>query len=137
MDKLYNTGGNSGSQASVTLIRTISLGEVQFSDFFRVLRREAVIGLLCGGVLGIVAFAKVMLVDRLIMGNPEVTLFVAMIVAFALFFTVFMAKIVGCSLPLLAKRVGFDPAVMASPLITTVVDALSLAVYFLIASTLL
>ena len=134
---LMDTGGNSGSQASVTLIRTISLGEVQFSDFFRVLRREAVIGLLCGGALGIVAFAKVMLVDRLIMGNPEVTLFVAMIVAFALFFTVFMAKIVGCSLPLLAKRVGFDPAVMASPLITTVVDALSLAVYFLIASTLL
>lgn len=131
---LMDTGGNSGSQSSVTLIRGLSLGEVAFSDFFVVLWKEVRVGLLCGGALGAVAFAKVMLVDRLIMHNPAVTVIVALAVAVALAMTVLIAKIIGCMLPLLAKKVGFDPAVMASPFITTIVDALSLLTYFFIAS---
>ena len=131
---LMDTGGNSGNQASVTLVRGLSLGEVKRSDFLRVWYKEIRIGILCGVVLGAVAFEKIMLVDRLIMQNPEVTLLVGAVVAITLTITVIIAKLVGSALPILAARVGLDPAVMASPFITTAVDALALLVYFLIAA---
>ncbi len=132
---LMDTGGNSGSQASVTLIRGISLGEVEFRDVLRVLWKEIRVGILCGLALGVVTFGKVLLVDRLIMANPAVTLSVAAIVAITLALTIVIAKIIGSMLPLLAAKIGFDPAVMASPFITTIVDALSLIVYYFIASS--
>lgn len=131
---LMDTGGNSGNQASVTLVRGLSLGEVKRSDFLRVWWKELRIGILCGLVLSVVAFGKIMLVDRLAMQNSEVTVLVAAVVALTLALTVIIAKLVGSSLPIIASRVGLDPAVMASPFITTAVDALSLIVYFLIAS---
>ncbi len=134
---LMGTGGNSGGQASAMVIRGISVGEIAFSDILRVLWKEIRVGLACGATLGVVSFVKVLLVDRLITGNPEITVTVAFIVSAALALTIFVAKLIGASLPLLAKNVGFDPAVMASPLITTLVDALSLVVYFAVASAFL
>ena len=131
---LMDTGGNSGSQASVTAIRGLSTGEVEMSDALRVLWKEMRVGILCGVSLGVVAFGKVLLVDRLIMNNSAVTLTVAAAVALALTATIIVAKIIGSLLPLLAKRIGFDPAVMASPFITTIVDAIGLIVYFMISA---
>lgn len=127
---LMDTGGNSGSQASVTVIRGISLGQVEFRDFFRVVWKELRVSLLCGVTLGGAALLKVMLVDHLMMGNEEITWTVAFVVGLTLLATIVCAKLIGCSLPLLAKKIGFDPAVMASPFITTIVDAVSLLVYF-------
>ena len=134
---LMDTGGNSGGQASVTLIRGLSLGEVSSRDIFRILYKELRVGLLCGLVVGCVAFGKVMLVDCLIMGNPAVTVFVALSVALTMLVTVLMAKMIGCLLPLAANRMGLDPAVMASPFVTTIVDAFALLLYFAIASFIL
>ena len=131
---LMDTGGNSGNQASVTLVRGLSLGEVKRSDFLRVWYKEIRIGILCGVVLGAVAFGKIMLVDRLIMQNSEVTLLVGAVVAVTIALTVIVAKLVGSALPILAARIGLDPAVMASPFITTAVDALALIIYFVIAA---
>ncbi len=127
---LMDTGGNAGSQASVTVIRGLSLGEIQWTDLFRIIWKEARVAVLCGLTLSIANFAKMMLFD-------QVGLFVSLIVCLTLVITVTIAKITGCTLPILAKRIGFDPAVMASPFITTIVDALSLIVYFNIASALL
>lgn len=134
---LMGTGGNAGSQASVTVIRGISLGQVEFRDFFRVLWKECRVSLLCGIVLGVAAVGKVMLVDNFLMKNPEVTIFVALVVGITLFATIVSAKIIGCALPLLAKKIGLDPAVMASPLITTLIDTVSLLVYFYFATVIL
>ena len=134
---LMDTGGNSGSQSSVTIIRALSLGEIEFSDLPRVVWKEIRTAVLCGVTLACACFVKIMLVDRLLLGNNEVTWLVAFVVCVTLALTVLVAKIIGCSLPLLAKKLGFDPAVMASPFITTIVDALSLLVYFGIASALL
>ncbi len=134
---LMDTGGNSGSQASVTVIRGISLGQVEFKDFFKVIWKELRVSLMCGGVIGLVAIGKVMLVDHLIMHNDDVNITVALVVAITLMATIVCAKLIGCSLPMLAKKIGFDPAVMASPFITTIVDAVSLVVYFSVASALL
>ena len=134
---LMDTGGNCGSQSSVTVIRALSLDELKFRDVFTVMWKEFRAAILCGLVLSVVCFGKVLLVDRLLMGNTAVSLLVAGVVCLTLGVTVVIAKFVGCSLPLLAKRLGFDPAVMASPFITTIVDALSLLVYFLFAKTLL
>ena len=134
---LMDTGGNSGGQASVTVTRGISLGEIEFADLPRVLLKELTVGIMCALTLGAVAFLKVMLVDRFIMANSAVTVTVALAVAISLAMAVIFAKLVGSALPILAKRVGFDPAVMASPLITTLVDALSLVLYFIIAKALL
>ena len=131
---LMDTGGNSGGQSSVTVIRGISLGEVRFSDFFYVMWKELRVGFFSGLTLGAVAFAKVMLIDRWLMNNPEVTLQVALIISATLALTIVVAKIIGAVLPLLAKKIGFDPAVMASPFITTIVDAIALLLYFFIAS---
>lgn len=130
---LMGTGGNSGSQASVTIIRSLSLGDVVFSDLLKIIWKEARVSLLCGTALAAVGFVKIMLVDRLIMGNPEVTVYVALVVSLTLIATVFLAKLIGCALPLVAQKVGLDPAVMASPFLTTIVDALSLLSYFQIA----
>lgn len=127
---LMDTGGNSGSQASVTVIRGISLREVEFSDILQVIWKEMRVALLCGLTLAVCNFAKLMLFDQL-------TVMVALTVCLTLVVTIFCAKLVGCTLPLFASKIGFDPAVMASPFITTIVDAISLVVYFQIATHLL
>ena len=134
---LMDTGGNSGSQASVTIIRALSLGELDFSDAPLVVWKEIRTAALCGFALAALCFGKIMLFDRLLLGNADITLMTAFVVCFTMALTVLIAKIVGCTLPLAAKSLGFDPAVMASPFITTIVDALSLLVYFGIASALL
>ncbi len=134
---LMDTGGNCGSQSSVTVIRALSLDELELSDVFTVLWKEIRTAVLCGLTLAVLCFAKVLLIDRLLMGNTSISLAVDLVICLALGVTVVIAKIVGCTLPLLAKRLGFDPAVMASPFITTIVDALSLLVYFLFAKTIL
>ncbi len=127
---LMDTGGNSGSQSSVTVIRALSLGELSFSDIGRVIWKEIRTALLCGVALAAACFLKILLVDRLLMGNEDVSIMVALVVCITMALTVLVAKVIGCSLPMLAKKVGFDPAVMASPFITTIVDALSLLIYF-------
>ena len=134
---LMDTGGNSGSQSSVTVIRALSLDELRFKDILSVIWKEIRTAALCGLVLSVLCFGKVMLVDRLLMGNASVTVWVDVTVCLTLAVTVMVAKIVGCSLPLIAKRLGFDPAVMASPFITTIVDAMSLLLYFFFAKLLL
>ena len=134
---LMGTGGNSGSQSSVTVIRGLSLGEVKFRDIGSVLLKEFITALLCGAALAVVCFAKIWLVDNLLFGNDSITLMVDLVVCLALCVTVVLAKVVGCLLPIVAKAVKLDPAVMASPFITTIVDALSLLVYFLFAKALL
>ena len=134
---LMDTGGNSGSQSSVTIIRALSLGEVDFSDLLRIIWKEIRTAVLCGITLAVVCFAKIMLVDHLLLNNDSVTTLVALVVCITMALTVLVAKLIGCSLPMLAKKIGFDPAVMASPFITTIVDALSLLVYFGIASAML
>ena len=127
---LMDTGGNSGSQASVTIIRGLSLGEIGVKDVFKVMWKEFRVSILCGISLAAAAFLKVILIDGLLMGNSDVSVTVALVVALTLWLTVMCAKLIGCSLPIVAKKLGFDPAVMASPFITTIVDAVSLLVYF-------
>ncbi len=134
---LMGTGGNSGSQSSVTIIRALSLDELEFSDILRVVWKEIRTAVLCGLALSIVCFGKIWLVDRMLLGNYDITLYVNLVVCLALFFTVLVAKIVGAVLPMVAKLVRLDPAVMASPFITSIVDALSLLVYFLFARAIL
>lgn len=130
MPMLMDTGGNAGSQASVTIIRGLSLGDIHMGDIFRIIWKEFRVSLLCGVSMAVVTFAKVMIIDR-----PG--MMVACVVSLTLLSGIITAKIVGCTLPILAKRIGFDPAVMASPFITTIVDALSLIIYFQIAHALL
>ena len=127
---LMDTGGNAGGQASVTIIRGLSLGEITYRDVPRVVWKEIRVAILCGGTLAVANFAKLMLFDR-------VGILVAFTVCLTLVAAVLMAMLVGCLLPIGAKRIGFDPAVMASPFITTIVDALSLLVYFRFAAMLL
>ncbi len=134
---LMGTGGNSGSQSSVTIIRALSLDELRFSDLPRVIWKEIRTAVLCGVVLSAVCFAKIWLVDRLLLGNTAITLAVDGVVCLALLVTVLLAKITGAVLPMAAKALKLDPAVMASPFITSIVDALSLLVYFLFARMLL
>lgn len=127
---LMDTGGNAGGQASVTIIRGLSLNEIDYRDVPRIIWKELRVALICGMTLSLAYFAKLMVFDR-------VGLNVALVVCLTLVASVAIAKMIGCSLPVLAKRVGFDPAVMASPFITTIVDALSLMIYFAIATQLL
>ena len=134
---LMDTGGNSGSQSSVTVIRAISLGELEFRDLGKVIWKEIRTAVLCGVVLSILCFAKILLVDKMLLQTEGVDVMVALVVCLTMAVTVLCAKVVGCTLPMLAKKLGFDPAVMASPFITTIVDALSLLVYFGIATALL
>ena len=134
---LTGTGGNSGTQASTAVIRALSLDEVEFSDLGHVIWKELRVALLCGACLGGANFVKMMLVDRALLHNAAVTPTVALVVCLTLVFVVFFAKLVGCSLPILAERIGLDPAVMASPFISTIVDAISLIIYFRFAALLL
>ncbi len=134
---LMGTGGNSGSQSSVTVIRGLSIGELEFQDIGEILWKELRTALLCGTALAVVCFGKIWLVDHLLLGNQNITLMVDLVVCCALAVTVVLAKVVGCLLPLGAKALKLDPAVMASPFISTIVDALSLLVYFLFAKSLL
>ena len=134
---LMGTGGNSGSQSSVTIIRALSLDEVEFSDLPKVVWKEIRTAVICGLALSVVCFIKIWLVDRLLFGNPDITLMVDAVVCLAMFVTVLLAKTVGAVLPMVAKVLKLDPAVMASPFITTIVDALSLLIYFLFATMLL
>lgn len=126
---IMGTGGNSGSQSSVTIVRGLALDEIRFRDIFRVIGKELRVALLCGGALAAVNFVKMMLVDRWLLG-VAISTGEALVIACTLLVTVVIAKLVGGVLPLFAKRVGVDPAVMASPFITTIVDAVSLLVYF-------
>lgn len=136
---LMDTGGNSGSQASVTVIRAISMGDIEFKDILRVLWKEIRVALFCAGTLVSINFMKLFLIDNLMFHNFDVgkEVLEICVVSATLFCTIVVAKIIGCSLPILAKKIGFDPAVMASPLITTIVDAISLVIYFFMASTFL
>jgi len=127
---LMDTGGNAGSQASVSVIRALSLDEVEFKEIFKVLWKEFRVSLLVGFTLAIFNFIKLMLFDK-------VGFTISLVVCVTLIVTIIVAKLVGCSLPMIAKKLGFDPAVMASPFITTIVDACSLLIYFKIASMLL
>ena len=134
---LMGTGGNSGSQASVTIIRGLSLGEVDVKDIFKVMWKEFRVSILCGVSLAIACFVKIILIDGLLLKTPGVNNNVALVVALTLCLTVICAKFIGCVLPIIAKRLKFDPAVMASPFITTIVDGVSLIVYFGIAKAIL
>lgn len=127
---LMDTGGNAGGQASVTIIRGLSLNEIKFRDIFKVLWKESRVAVLCGIALSAANFAKLMLFDR-------VSVSIAIVVCLTLMAAVFVAKMVGCIFPMIAKQIGFDPAVMASPFITTIVDAISLLIYFAIATRIL
>lgn len=127
---LMDTGGNAGSQASVSVIRSLSLDEIEYKDTPKVLWKEFRVSLLIGLTLALANFIKLLIIDGV---QPEI----GMIVCFTLVLTVVVAKLIGSSLPIAAKKIGFDPAVMASPFITTIVDACSLLIYFKIASLLL
>ena len=122
--------------SSVTVIRSLALEDIRFRDLFYVLWKECRVALLCGAALSVATFVKILVVDVWLLGTA-VTLPETAVVCIALFITVLIAKLVGCALPMFAKRVGFDPAVMASPFITTIVDAISLLVYFGVASRIL
>lgn len=134
---LMDTGGNSGSQASVTVIRSLALGDLYFADFFKVVWKEFRVSLICGAVLSITNFVKIYVVDVLLLHTSGLGIKEIAVVCATLFITVCVAKLVGCMLPLFAKKLKFDPAVMASPFITTIVDAISLMIYFKIATTVL
>ena len=134
---LMDTGGNSGSQSSVTIIRALSLGEVEFRDLPTVVWKEIRTAVLCGITLASACFVKLLVVDRLLLRNTSVTPFVMLVVCLTMACTVLVAKIIGCVLPMCARKMNLDPAVMASPFITTIVDAVSLLVYFTIANTVL
>ena len=124
---LMDTAGNAGGQASVSIIRGLSLGEIRFEDMLKTVFKEFRVSILCGITLSLANFAKLLVIDHLAIP-------VAAVVCSTLVLVVICAKLVGCSLPLLAKKIGFDPAVMASPMVTTIVDAISLFVYFNIAT---
>ena len=127
---LMGTGGNSGSQASTAVIRSLSLGETEPSDVLKVIWREIRVAVLCGATLAVVNFIKILLVDRVLLNNPDVTIAVAMTISCTIVFVVMFAKTVGCTLPLLAEKIGLDPAVMAAPLISTLTDTVSLLIFF-------
>lgn len=135
MPMLMGTGGNAGSQASAMIIRGIALGEVKFSDIWQVVWKEIRISVLLGALLSVACFIKVMTIDGLY--AVENGSFVALVICLAMFFTVVLAKLIGCMLPLLAKKAHLDPAVVASPFITTIVDVLSLTIYCAFAVTIL
>jgi len=134
---LMGTGGNSGNQSSVAVIRGLSLNEIDFSDLASVVWKESRVAVVCGVLLAAGNFVKLLVVDRGLMQNSEVTILVALVICLTLVCTVFCAKVVGCLLPLLAEKIGLDPAVMAAPFISTIVDVLSLLIYFQFAALLL
>jgi magnesium transporter len=127
---LMDSGGSAGGQASVTIIRALSLNDIEFSDIFKVIWKEFRSSILVGITLAIANFGKLILIDK-------VSTTIALVVCSTLIVVIIIAKFIGCTLPIIAKKIGFDPAVMASPFITTIVDAISLFVYFQIAVNLL
>ncbi|MCI8524707.1 MAG: magnesium transporter [Oscillospiraceae bacterium] len=134
---LMDTAGNSGSQTSVTVIRGLSLGEIELGDLPKILWKECRVAILCGLTLAVAVYFKILLIDKLLLGGEGITLPVMLTVCITMAATILCAKLVGGTLPIVAERLGFDPAVMASPFITTIVDALALLVYFGVASLLL
>ena len=134
---LMDTGGNSGGQASATVIRAMSLGEIHFKDYFKVVWKEVRVGFVCGISLAVVNFAKIWLVDKMLFHSTEITFYVDLAICLTLVVEIIFAKFIGCTLPMLAKKVGFDPAVMSSPFITTIVDAISLLVFFAISTAII
>ena len=130
---LMDTGGNAGGQSSATIVRGLALGEIRGADIFRIVWKEIRVAVICGILLSVANFGKIMLIDKMLLGNTDISLSVAFAVCLTLAITVIIAKVVGCTLPLGAKKLGLDPAVMASPFITTIVDALALMAYFRIA----
>ncbi len=133
---IMDTGGNAGGQASVTIIRGLALDEIRMRDILKIIWKEFRVALLAGIVLGAVNFVKIQLVDNILF-HSDVSMQIALIICVTLAVAVVIAKLIGSTLPILAKRIGFDPAVMASPFITTIVDALALLVYFKIATAVL
>lgn len=134
---LMDTGGNSGGQASVTIIRALSLNEIDLKDIFKVIWKEFRVGLVCGLTLSVVAFVKIWCIDKLLLGLNGITFKVDLVISLTLIIEIIFAKMVGCTLPIFAKKMKFDPAVMSSPFITTIVDALSLLIYFWLATAIL
>ena len=130
---LMGTGGNSGAQASTAVIRSLSLSDTEPRDALRVIWKEWRVALLCGLTLAAVNFIKMLLIDRLLLNNPNVTVLVSVTVSLSIIFIVMFAKVVGSMLPILAEKIGVDPAVMANPLISTVTDAVSLLIYIFVA----
>ncbi len=133
---IMNTGGNSGSQSSVTVIRALSLGDIEFRDTIKVFFKEFRVSIICGIVLSFANFLKIVLVDNMLL-KSNISYEIAVVVSLTLVVTIVFAKVVGCLLPIGAKRIGLDPTVMASPFITTLVDTVSLLIYFTIASAML
>lgn len=131
---LMDTGGNAGSQASVTIIRSLSLNQVDFRDIGKVVWKELRVSIMVGATLAVANFAKLILVDKMLLHNNAITYVVAAVICLTIFMIVVVAKFIGCTLPILTKKLGFDPTVMASPFITTIVDALGLLVYFQVAT---
>ena len=134
---LMDTGGNAGSQASVTIIRSLSLNQVDFRDIGKVIWKELRVSIMVGATLAVANFAKLILIDKMLLHNNSITYLVAIVICLTIFMIVVVAKFIGCTLPILTKKLGFDPTVMASPFITTIVDALGLLVYFQVATNLL
>ncbi|MCD8107651.1 MAG: magnesium transporter [Oscillospiraceae bacterium] len=134
---LMDSGGNAGGQSSATIIRGLSLGDINLRDIGRVIWKELRVALTCGAVLAVFNFLKLFLIDNLLLGNPAVTITVDLVICLTLFIAIIVAKLIGCILPIGAKAIGIDPAVMASPFITTIVDATSLLAYFWIATAIL
>ena len=134
---VMGTGGNSGAQSSTAIIRSLSLGDTEPKDALKVIWKELRVAVLCGLTLAAVNFIKMLLVDNLLLGNPDVNYMIALIVSLAIVFTVMFAKVVGSLLPMLAEKIGLDPAVVATPLITTISDAVSLLIYLEIAKVFL
>ncbi len=131
---ITGSGGNAGSQASVSVIRALSLGEIEFKSIFKVLWKEFRVAVLCGLTLAVANFIKLLVFDLRGYEGTGAPMLIALAVSLTIWGTIVMAKIVGSSLPLLAKKIGFDPAVMANPLISTVCDSLSLLIYFAVAT---
>ncbi|MBQ3018231.1 MAG: magnesium transporter [Clostridia bacterium] len=134
---IMGSGGNAGGQTSVTIIRGLALEEIKLGDIFKVILKELSTALLCGATLAVATFAKLFIIDKWILRNSEIDIFVALAVSLTLLVTIIASKLAGCLLPVLAKRLGFDPAVMASPFITTIVDVLSLLIYIGIATSII
>jgi len=134
---IMGTGGNSGTQASTAVIRGISVGDIEFSDLAEVIWKEIRVSVMCGVALACGAFLKIIFIDKMLLGNNDISVMVALTVSLAVALTVFVAKVFGSLLPLLAKRIGLDPAVMAAPMLSTIVDAMSLMIYMRVATLLL
>lgn len=134
---MMDTGGNAGGQASATIIRGIALNEIEFRDIFKVMLKELLVGLLLGVTLGVACFGKIILIDGLLFHTEGVNALSALIISVCMALTIIVAKLIGCILPIIAKKCKLDPAVMASPFITTIVDALSLLIYCGLALTFL